>query len=199
MSFADIAKPKYTKLLRLLLISWQYGAFVVKTHSAPSNGTRLLGQLGLIKTSYIYRDPRDRLLSLMDMGKRAKKAEDSQSPFWDMDTFEGALSHIRTALRHKQAWEAQPNVLLTRYEDLVLNTVNEIKRLAQHIGIDIDEETSQNIVAKYDPKKLSSDQGFTNYQKGKIGRYKDVLSPEQLEIIHKTMGSDIEALGYALD
>ena len=45
--------------------------FVIKAHAAPSSTSRLLQSLGLLRITYIYRDPRDAMLSAYDFGQRS--------------------------------------------------------------------------------------------------------------------------------
>src|SRR6187401_1600861 len=47
--------------------------FVIKAHSAPTASSRLLQRLGLLRITYIYRDPRDAMLSAYDYGQRGLK------------------------------------------------------------------------------------------------------------------------------
>src|SRR5512140_2111381 len=45
--------------------------FVIKAHAGPSTWSRLLEVAGLLRVTYIYRDPRDAMLSAFDFGQRA--------------------------------------------------------------------------------------------------------------------------------
>src|SRR6266508_5951423 len=47
--------------------------FVIKAHAGPTSASRLLQRLGLLRITYIYRDPRDAMLSAYDYGQRALK------------------------------------------------------------------------------------------------------------------------------
>ena len=59
-----------SKLLRMWVISLKSGAFAVKTHRPISNLPMIFfHRLRLIKIVYIYRDPRDALLSAIDRGR----------------------------------------------------------------------------------------------------------------------------------
>ena len=44
--------------------------FAIKAHAGPSSTSRLLQSLGLLRITYIYRDPRDAMLSAFDYGQR---------------------------------------------------------------------------------------------------------------------------------
>ena len=47
--------------------------FVIKAHAGPTSTSRLLQRLGLLRISYIYRDPRDAMLSAFEYGQRGLK------------------------------------------------------------------------------------------------------------------------------
>src|SRR5512145_1758499 len=40
--------------------------FVIKAHAGPSTWSRLLERIGLLRVTYIYRDPRDAMLSAFE-------------------------------------------------------------------------------------------------------------------------------------
>jgi hypothetical protein len=197
--FADIAKPRYTKLIPLIYLSWKTGPFVVKTHSFPSRGTRFFSILRQIKSTYIYRDPRDRLVSLMEMGERARKEGDSRSPFWGMHEFETALAHLRQALPHKQRWEQHPQTLLVRYEDLVHDPLRVMLQVNHHLGLSLSQDVLQGIIDRYNKRTLKKDERLTNFSVGEIGRYKEVLTGEQIRAIDHMLRDDLIALGYEPD
>jgi hypothetical protein len=197
--FADIAKPKYTKLIPLIYISWKTGPFVVKTHSFPSRGTYLFSSLYQIKSTYIFRDPRDRLVSLMEMGHRAQQEGDTRSPFWKMNEFETALDHIKQSRVHKERWERHPKTLVVRYEDLVRDPLDVMFKVNNHLGFDLSQDILQGIIKKYNKQTLKKDEKLTNFSVGEIGRYKDVLTQQQIDSINRNLKHDLIALGYEPD
>ena len=44
--------------------------FVIKAHAGPTSTSRFLQRLGLLRITYIYRDPRDAMLSAFEYGQR---------------------------------------------------------------------------------------------------------------------------------
>ena len=93
--------------------------FVVKAHAALTPYARFMIQHGLIRSSYIYRDPRDALLSVMENGQRALQRghPNAFSPFAE---FEAALHFMVEYLHVWESWMDCQQVLLVRYEDLLL-------------------------------------------------------------------------------
>ena len=194
--FVDVGKLQYRKLLRLFGVSLRTGAFAVKTHKNPTRGTRVFTHLGMIRSTYIYRDPRDRIVSLLEMAERARQAGETGGPFAPLHTFADALALIKDAYPHYQRWSRHPRTLVVQYEKLVQQPLDEMQRLAVHLGIDARPEDLDAILAAYDRDALKPDAKYTNYQKGKIGRYRDVLTAAQIAQLEETLGDDLLQLGY---
>ena len=66
----NIFKMDWKSLWRLIRLSWKEKSFAVKTHSGPTSALNIFSKLGWVRVIYIYRDPRDVLLSAIDHGKR---------------------------------------------------------------------------------------------------------------------------------
>jgi len=80
--------------------------FVIKAHAAPTRASRLLSTLGLLRVTYIYRDPRDAMLSAFDYGQRAL-AKGRPNAFSKNST-SGTRTHPGRlgGLRIKPAWRS---------------------------------------------------------------------------------------------
>ncbi|RPJ22611.1 MAG: hypothetical protein EHM33_23075, partial [Chloroflexi bacterium] len=61
------------RLAMVTLPALLVNTFVIKAHAGPTSTSRLLQRLGLLRITYIYRDPRDAMLSAYDYGQRALK------------------------------------------------------------------------------------------------------------------------------
>lgn len=194
--YADIGKPRYTRLLRLALVTLRGYQFVVKTHFYPTRTMQLLARLGLIRTTYIYRDPRDRMLSLLEKGQQVRNAAVEDGPFAHIVTFEDALKEVQASRRHHDAWCMFPDTLIVRYEDLVRDPMHELVRLRDHLRLNLSQAQLQEILGRYDKTRMKSNERFTMFEKGEIGRYKQVFSPEQIARANEALGTDLLALGY---
>ena len=67
--------------------------FVIKAHSAPTIASRLFSTLGLLRITYIYRDPRDAMLSAFDYGQRSL-AKGSPNAFSHLTDFDKSIDFI---------------------------------------------------------------------------------------------------------
>jgi hypothetical protein len=185
------------RITAVMLPSLLGNTFVIKAHAALTPYARFMIQRGLIRSSYIYRDPRDALLSIMENGQRASQRghPNAFSPYAE---FEAALHFMVEYLHIWDSWmDCQP-VLLVRYEDLLLNYENEVEQLLEFLNLDRDQPQIQAVIEKYRPEKAQPDQKGIHFSHGKIGRFRQKLNPEQQELMADQMGAYLTRMGYAV-
>lgn len=193
----NIGDLGYKKLIRLIMISVKSGSFVVKTHSGPSRSHDLLLKLRLIKTIYIYRDPRDVLLSVQDHGKKILN-EGQNHTFAKMVNFEDAFNSIKKWIKVFESYNKRDDVLCISYEDLMNNGVEILKKICFYLNIDVTDEEIKTILNKYDKNNPKANMKGLHFNKGISNRYKYELSEEQLKRFEREMGIQIEKMGYSL-
>ena len=181
------------KLLRITLMSILSGTFAVKTHEKPTRGLRILTQYHLAKSTYIFRDPRDRLVSIMNVATKMREQGIYDRSFGLVGGFDDALDWVRSSYQHYEMWRKHPQTLMVRYEDLVLNCVEQVKQTRDFLDLDLSDravsEIVQTINADVDNPKM-------HYIRGQSGNFRKVLTDEQLAITHATIGDQITKLGY---
>ena len=124
--------------------------FVLKAHAGPTIGSRTLAALGLLRIVYIYRDPRDAMLSAYEYGRRT--AEKGRPNFFaQCDTFEKSLNFMADYLDVWKAWMNEKRVLVVRYEDLLMNYDAEMERLLTYLDLDVNDDAVQGVVENYRP------------------------------------------------
>lgn len=167
-----------------------------------------------VKIVFIYRDPRDQIVSAAHMIRASKKHWPTHSK-WRMDhiiseLIEGggkvweavfaakkechALKGIKSFYELYLPWINQPNVYTTTFEKLVgpqgggsLETqINEIQAIAEHLGKPITEARAREI-----SKKLFG--GTHTFRQGKIGSWKKHFNEYHKKIFPKQLLVD---LGY---
>ena len=67
--------------------------FVIKAHAGPTATSRLFQRVGLLHITYIYRDPRDAMLSAFDFGQRALQ-KGRPNAFSHLTDFDKSLAFI---------------------------------------------------------------------------------------------------------
>lgn len=184
------------KLLRLAALSQIFGTFAVKTHAKPTRFLRTLSQYKLAKSIFIYRDPRDRLVSIMNIAAKQREAGLVDRSFAHIQGFDDALEAVTTSYKHFEMWQKNPETMLIRFEDLVQNRNAEMKRTADFLGLSLNDEAITVALARFDEPNKEKRLHFVS---GKIGNYKDVLSAEQIQQANRVLAEDIVKLGYSID
>ena len=168
--------------------------FVIKAHAGPTPTSRLLQRLGLLRIVYIYRDPRDAMLSAFDYGQRALQ-KGRPNAFSHLTDFEKSLAFIMEYVRIWERWTKEKNVLLARYEDLLTNYDGEAARLLGFLHLDGNQPEVRNVTDAFRPEKGEGREGL-HFFKGKIGRFRESYSPEQQTILKEKMGAFLPRMGY---
>jgi len=170
--------------------------FVIKVHAGPSSSSRLMQSLGLMRITYIYRDPRDAMLSAFEFGQRALE-KGRPNAFSYLTDFEKSLEFIMDYVRILEKWMNEKNVLIARYEDLLTNFDGEVSRLVEHLKLDGGKPEVQKVIEGYRPAVSEGQQGL-HFYKGKIGRFRESYSAEQQVVLKEKMGVYLSKMGYEI-
>jgi hypothetical protein len=168
--------------------------FVIKAHAGPTSASRILQRLGLMRITYIYRDPRDAMLSAYDYGQRALK-KGHPNAFSHLTDFQKSLDFIMDYIRIWKKWMKQKNVLIARYEDLLTDYDHEVVRLVGFLRLNESKPEVQKVIDAYRPGAAEAQQGL-HFYKGKIGRFRESYSAEEQAILKEKLGSYLERMGY---
>lgn len=153
------------------------------------------------KYIYLVRDGRDVALSLYnhnagyDPAYWEVKIEDTFAEFWDNWLETGR--HLWPLWDHIDSWwkvRHLPNLLLVHYSSLTKDKANEIARIAEFLGVEMDaakkdivmQQSSLEYMKEHSEKFAPP--GFIPrafFGKGKNGLWKDLLPPEKVEKYEK--------------
>ena len=185
------------RITAVMIPSLLGNTFVIKAHAALTPYARFMIQRELIRTSYIYRDPRDAMLSVMENGQRAlqRGQPNAFSPFAE---FEAALHFMVEYLHIWESWMGCQQVLLVKYEDLLLDYETETGNLLEFLALDRNHPQIQAVIEKYRPEKAQPDQKGIHFSHGKIGRFRQKMSPEQQSLMADRLGAYLVRMGYAV-
>jgi hypothetical protein len=150
--------------------------------------------LGLLRITYIYRDPRDAMLSAYDYGQRAL-ANGRPNAFSHLSDFEKSIDFIMEYVYIWKKWMTEKNVLVARYEDLLTNYDLESAKLVEYLRLDGSRPQVQAVIEKYRPDAAEGQQGL-HFYKGKIGRFRESYNSEQRIILNQKLGSYLTQMGY---
>jgi hypothetical protein len=169
--------------------------FVIKAHAGPTNTSRLLSTLRLLRVTYIYRDPRDAMLSAYDFGQRAL-TKGRPNAFSHLSDFEKSVDFMMEYVRIWEKWISEKNVLVARYEDLLTNYDEESAKLADYLKLDRTSPEVRKVIEGYRPGAADNQQGL-HFYKGKIGRFRDAYNEEQKAVLRKKLDGYLARMGYA--
>ncbi|HXQ34105.1 MAG TPA: sulfotransferase domain-containing protein [Anaerolineales bacterium] len=170
--------------------------FVIKAHAGPTSTSRLLQSLGLLRVTYIYRDPRDAMLSAFEYGQRGLQ-RGRPNAFSHLKDFQKSLDFIMDYVRIWDKWTKEKNVFITRYEDLQTVYDNEVTRLVKFLKLSGANPEVQKVIESYHQPVLDGQRGL-HFNKGKIGRFREAYSAEEQAILQEKMGSYLPRMGYEI-
>jgi len=168
--------------------------FVIKAHAGPSTWSRLLEKLGLLLVTYIYRDPRDAMLSAFDFGQRAL-VKGRPNAFSHLSDFEKSVDFMMEYVHIWEKWMKEKNVLIARYEDLLTNYEVESAKLVDYLKLDRTSPQVAAVVEKYRPGEAEGQQGL-HFFKGKIGRFRESYNEEQKTVLREKLSPYLGRMGY---
>ncbi len=148
----------------------------IKTHGPLSNEALEYLDLNNIPVLISVRDPRDILLSLLEIGERNRSI--GQKGFINISSFEDAFRALKKQIRDQMTWNTlleKENTFLVIYEKIIFNytpLVDFISNIIQRKPID----------EKLLKKHLSN--SFTQFNKGVPGRSIFLLSKKQKDLIN---------------
>ncbi len=181
----------------VLIPSMLGNTFTIKLHAGPTPFAQTLIRRGQMRPTYIYRDPRDALLSAYEYGQRARTAG-RENAFSHLDTHEKAIAFIAEYVRYWEMWTAIPNVHAVSYENLKTDYPAEATRLAQFLGLDAASAVVRAVIEKYQPEQAQQGDRGLHFVKGVSGRFRKALSLEQQQLCINTFGETLVKMGYAL-
>jgi len=182
------------KTARILVPYLAGKSFTLKIHFAPMPLGDWLIKLGVIRPTFIYRDPRDALLSAYEYGRRVEKTG-RVNAFSHLDTIEKAIDFMHGYMQDWEKWCRIAGMEVYRYEDLLTDYDLQAERLVAFLGVDPAASRVQEAILKNRPKQATNITGG-HFSKGKIGRFREALSAEQIEVCNQRFGPYLETMGY---
>jgi hypothetical protein len=170
--------------------------FVIKAHAGPSSGSRLLEAIGLLRVTYIYRDPRDAMLSAFDFGQRALE-KGRPNAFSHLTDFQKTFDFMTEYVHIWERWIDEKAPLIARYEDLLTDYDREVTRLVGFLKLDGDQPKVRAVIEQYRPGKGEGQQGL-HFYKGKIGRFRESYDADQKKAMAERFGAALQKMGYEI-
>lgn len=99
-------------------------------------------------------------------------------------------------------WHAQADgerTLIVRYEALLAETQDVMRRIALHFGLESAEDRLASIVARHRFERLQTRYGPRFYRKGEVGDWRHHFTPALVEIYKESAGEFLVTYGYEAD
>ncbi len=191
----NISTLKPFRLILVLFPTLFGNKYVVKTHAGPTRFASWLLYRQWIKTVYIYRDPRAAMLSAFEYGQ---KGLDNNRPnaFSHLETLDSAAKFIKFYIDIWEAWSKADGVMIVRYEDFVENFRAESDRLIEYLDIEIERGKVEQIFDRYFPGQVNQKRIGTHFSHGEPERFRNVLTPQQIETFTKMFTPHLQQMGY---
>jgi hypothetical protein len=190
----NIGVLSWRRLTLVTLPALLGNTFVIKAHAGPTSASHLLSALGLLRITYIYRDPRDAMLSAYDYGQRAL-AKGHPNAFSHLSDFSRSVDFMMEYVHIWEKWMAEKNVLIARYEDLLTSYDAESARLVEYLKLDRSRPEVRAVIEKYRPGANDSQQGL-HFYKGRIGRFRESYTEEQQTLLRERLGGYLSRMRY---
>ncbi len=191
----NLGTLSFYRLLPTLFPLFIENSYVIKLHAERRLVADLFIRAGIIKPTYIYRDPRDALLSAYEYGQRMS-SQGLTNAFSHLKTIDDAIEFMDFYVKLAAGWLSSPYTLKVKYEDLKGDYDHEVERLSAFLGIDHRDERILEVFAQYRPGKPSQEQKGLHFVKGKVGRHQEVFSAQQLEKCNRLFGDFLKTQGY---
>jgi hypothetical protein len=183
------------RLSAVLIPSLLGNTFVIKAHAGPTPFAMSLIRAGWLRSAYIYRDPRDAMLSAFDNGQKALQ-KGRPNAFSHLVNFETSVTFMQDYVSISEAWLSCNQALHTRYESLVGDYDREADRLVNFLGLNRQSSAIQAVIDRYRPEQARPDQKGLHFNKGIAGRFRKKMSLEQQQVLMETFGDYLQRLGY---
>lgn len=191
----NVEDLSWRKIKPLFWLSRRY-TFVIKTHSSPTGVIKLLHRIGMVKTILIIRDPRDVTVSAMDHGMRLR-VEGRTDAFASCTSLQATLPEVKSWIRKITPWLTCNQIMIIKYEDLINQQKTVLRSIFSFLGIFPDEQLIEVLYKRYDPIKPDiSVRNHLHYNKAIIGRFREVLTSVEQELITKELENEMLLLGY---
>jgi len=196
------------KLPNLLFALWPYfrGHFyVIKTHTSPAAyPRRKVSQWflrkairsGWVLPLYIFRDPRDVILSAYEFGRRGTEEGRPNAFSRRVKSIEMGIDWMQEQLVNWKSWTTYPGVFVTRYEDLLADYDRQAVNTCHYLDLDHRSKPVEEIIEKYRPG--AKPQAGTHFYKGVAGRHRSQFNAKQNRLFLERYRNFISQMGYPL-
>jgi len=213
--FSELYKDSWMYFLRILILNRIHNQFedlsskiIIKEPSGSIAADIVAKCLPKSKIIVMFRDGRDIIDSKIDANLSNGWEHLERKEFRLSINEQNRLKYILKQSRNwvhivqtlKKTYNEHPKKLRyqLRYEDLLKDTLPELKKLYQFLGIDAKEEDLKEIINKYSFEKIPKNQkGKGTFRRfATPGMWKENFNEDEKKLIEKIMGETLRDLDY---
>jgi len=164
----------------------------------------------------VMRNPKDMLVSTYHFYKMNKALGQFQGS-WDefFELFKAKRIYYEDYVKYCSAWSkinGHPNVLLVKYEKMIMNPLSGIRRMANFLEKSLSDDELSAILNETSFDSMSKDKVFKDltsqtfdqsvskfFRKGKVGDWQNYFSEEQDKYVMKMYEEDLKPQGIYID
>ena len=147
---------------------------------------------------FLVRDFRDMLCSIFAFNEKRGTVQFGREKFTTDKEY--VIRHVGPAVEDmRRSWKKRKkDSILVKYEDLITNTQNEIKKIFQYIGIDYSDEIVRKTLYQAERKMPEAQKAHKTciLAENSIGRYKRELPKEMDKLCYRVFGDALKCFGY---
>ena len=188
----------------MVLYPWMRGEnFAVKTHDGPKTYNYRFASRLLLKSLlanrvfapiYIYRDPRDAVLSAYEYGQRQPETRGGAYFEKHIPSIEAGIVWMQRYLSNNwDAWRSYQDILVIRYEDMIVDHEKYVHKMNEYLKLNLPADVTASIVEKF---RRGDNLKGTHFFKGVAGRFRESFTPEQQKLADQAFGCYLEKMGY---
>ena len=181
-------------LQTLISLSDKYGPFLIKGHTKLTNELKEAIIQKKVVVTFIHRDPRDILLSIIDHGQRSNSTNSSRF-FAQFQSIEQTIPFVIQQCKDALEWVNFNYAMIFRYYDLISNPQDEILRFCRLINLEVSKKVIDEIIETYTGSPIT---GVRQYNTGKLLRYKEEMTMEEIKFCNNSLSYYIKELGYQI-
>lgn len=186
-------------LATLTALAAEGESFAVKTHEAPTPAIVPLLLEGRLEATYIYRDPRDAMLSALEYGVRLRSMGIIDETFSTTRTLiDAAQRYIGNLALCWEQWRLMPRTRVVRYEDLLADPAAEVEGLGAALGLDVGPGVARDVVRMVAEEVGAgrNAQGVLHFNEGRVGRFREVMTAAEQRFCAEVFGPWLTMMGY---
>jgi len=210
--FSPHHKQNWMPALRKFILTREYSEVqtieknvIIKEPVGSHSADIIMESMPNSKLIFLMRDGRDVLESRMDMhGKgtwgNLKPIKTPQQREYLIKRYSYMWNKINERIERAYQNHNSNLRLIVKYEELKNNTLQELRKIYEFIGIKISDEELKNKIETHDFKKIPESQKGKGkfYRAASTGSWKDNFSQKEQNLMNSIMGETLKKMGYEI-